>query len=89
MDIEWFRDLSITVMGFAAAISAIIVTIVLLRLQRTTNGVLKELKAASMLARDTAEILHEGVQPVASISGFFRAMKQGADQSTADRKRRR
>ncbi len=67
-------------MDIAAALSAIIVTIVLLRLQRTTNGVLKELKAASILARDTAEVLRDGVQPVASISSFFRAMKHGAGQ---------
>lgn len=89
MGIEWFRDLSITVMGFAGALAAIVGTIVLLRLQRKTNVVLEELKAASILAHDTAEIVHDGVRPMAAVVSFFRAMSQGTDRDREKEKKRR
>ena len=90
MGIEWFRDLSITIMGFAAAAMSIVLAIVVLRLQRNAKEVLQELKVASVLARDTAEMVHDGVQPVASMLGFFKAMRQGAERcGTHEKKRRR
>jgi len=90
MGIEWFRDLSITIMGFAAATVSIVLAIVVLRLQRNAKEVLQELKVASVLARDTAEMVHDGVQPVASILGFFRAMSSESERSsTREHKRRR
>jgi tellurite resistance protein TehA-like permease len=89
MGIEWFRDLSITIMGFAAAVMSIVLVIVVLRLQRNAKEVLQELKVASVLARDTAEMVHDGVQPVASMLGFFRAMSHGCERSSTQEKKRR
>ena len=89
MGIEWFRDLSITVMAFAGAVAFIVVTIVLLRLQRKTNFVLQELKVASVLARDTAEMVRDSVQPVASVFTFFRALTQGSERSRASETKHR
>jgi tellurite resistance protein TehA-like permease len=89
MGIEWFRDLSITIMGFAAAVMSIVLVIVVLRLQRNAKEVLQELKVASVLARDTAEMVHAGVQPVASVLGFFKAASRGTERSSMREKKHR
>jgi cell division protein FtsX len=89
MDITWYRDLSITILGFAGAVVSIVLAIAFLRLQRSANSVLKELKVASILARDTAELVHDGVQPVASVLGVLRAIGHGTERSSADEKKRR
>ncbi len=82
MGIEWYRDLSVTILGFGATAVLFIMMIVALRLQRNANQVLKELKAASILARESAEIVRDGVEPVASILGIAKAVSRRSDRSS-------
>ena len=90
MNIEWYRDLSVTILGFGATAVLLIMMIVALRLQRSATQVLKELKAASILARESAEIVRDGVEPVASILGIAKAVSHRSDRnSRRDEKRRR
>ncbi len=90
MAIEWYRDLSVTILGFGATAVLFILMIVALRLQRSANQVLKELKAASIIARESAEIVRDGVEPLASLAGFVKAVSHKSDRSsTRDEKRRR
>ncbi len=90
MGIEWYRDLSVTILGFGATAVLFILMIVALRLQRSANQVLKEMKAASVLARESAEIVRDGVEPLAALAGLVKAVSHKSDRSsTRDEKRRR
>lgn len=89
MDIQWFRDLSITVMGFAGALAAIVGMIVLISLQRKLSATLRQLKEASLLARDAAEVVRDGVQPMVAIVNFFRAAGQRTERSREKEQKRR
>jgi len=90
MGIEWFRDLSIIVFTVATTIVVIVAAILLFRLYRSARWVMLELKVASILARDTAEIVHDGVKPLSTILGILQALRGGAERnSTGDRKHRR
>ncbi len=75
MDIEWFRDLSVTILGFAATLVFIISAIVLLRLYSTIQAVLKEMRMASMLAHDTAARVHEGMRPLFAVLEMVQDMR--------------
>ncbi len=87
MGIEWFRDLSITIMAFAGAVAFLITTIVLLRLQRTAKDALQEFKVASILTRDTAVMVHDGVKPISAILSIFQGARDRSERrSTGDRK---
>jgi len=74
-DIAWYRDLSIAVMGFAATIFFIVAGIVFIRMQRSTKEVLKELKVASILTRQTATIVHDGVKPISTMLAILQALR--------------
>ena len=75
MDIEWFRDLSVTILGFAATLVFIISAVVLLRLYSTIQTVLKEMRMASMLAHDTAARVHEGMRPIFTVLEMIQDMR--------------
>ncbi len=90
MGIEWFRDLSITILGFTGTLVLLITCIVLLRLQGTAKGALREFKAASILTRDTAEMVHDGVKPISAILSVFQGARDAGERSkTTARKRAR
>ena len=90
MGIEWFRDLSIIVFALATTVVVIVVGILFIRLYRSAKWALTEFKVASILTRDTAEIMHDGVKPISSILGVLRAFRGGYEQSdtTAGKHRR-
>lgn len=89
MGIEWFRDLSITVMGFAFALAVIIGIIVLLSLQRKVNALLRELKTASTVARGTVEMVHDSIEPIASVLGTLKSLRHGTGRETKSEKKHR
>ena len=67
MDMAWFRDLSVTILGFTVTVVFIVSGIVLLRLYSSVQSVLKELRATSALAHDAAARVHEGMRPILSL----------------------
>jgi hypothetical protein len=84
MDIAWFRDLSVTILGFAATVTFIVGVIVLLRLYSSLQAVIKEVRMTSMLAHDAAERVHEGMRPILALF----EMIQDAHESRRRRWRR-
>lgn len=89
MGIEWYRDLSVTILGFGSTAVLLVLSIVVLRLQRTAGQALKEIKAASILARESAEIVRDGVEPVASILGIVKAVSHGSERGSGRGEKRR
>jgi formyltetrahydrofolate synthetase len=89
MGIEWYRDLSVTILGFGATAVLLVLMIVALRLQRGANQVLKELKAASILARESAEMVRDGVEPLASLLGMVKTITRGPERSRKPEDKRR
>ena len=73
MDIAWFRDLSVTILGFAATVTFIVGAIVLLRLYSSLQA-----------AHDAAERVHEGMRPILALF----EMIQDAHESRRRRWRR-
>jgi hypothetical protein len=89
MGIEWFRDLTIIVSGLAIIIACVIVVSLSLRLYSSAKGVLDELRMASTLARNTAEMVRAGVKPISRTLAVFRAMREGYQHGgTSTRKQR-
>ncbi|HHE41366.1 MAG TPA: hypothetical protein ENL12_01805 [Dehalococcoidia bacterium] len=87
MDIVWFRDLSVTILGFAATIVFIISAVVLLRLYSAVKGVIAELKAASMVAHDTAARFQEGMRPILALFEMIQGMREGRERRSSKRRR--
>jgi len=67
MSIEWFRDLSIAILGFVTTAVLIFVTVLIYRLYRRTNSALLLVKAASKIAYDTVALVQEGIKPLLPI----------------------
>ncbi len=89
MELEWFRDLSITVFGFVGTIIIIVVAILFLRLYRVAKIALAELRIASILAHDTAAAMHDGMQPVFDLLAMVRGIRDGLERSRRTYTRRR
>jgi len=65
--IEWFRDLSITILGFVTTTLLIFAAILIYRLYRTVMSTILLVKATSKIAHDTAALVQEGIKPLVSI----------------------
>jgi len=61
LGIEWFRDLSIAILGFVTTAVLIFVTVLIYRLYRKANSALLLVKAASKIAYDTFALVQEDI----------------------------
>jgi len=79
MGIEWFRDLSITILGFVTTAVLIFTAILVYRLYRTIKSTLLLVKAASKIAYDTATLLQvqEGIKPLLPILALIQGIRGG------------
>ncbi len=77
MGIEWFRDLSITIMGFVTTAVLIFIAVLVYRLYRTAKSTLSLVKAASKIAYDTAILVQEGIKPLLSILELIQGIRGG------------
>lgn len=64
MGIEWFRDLSITILGFVTTVVLIFTAVLAYRLYRTLQSILLLLKATSKIAYDTVSLVQECIKPL-------------------------
>lgn len=64
MGIEWFRDLSITILGFVTTAVLIFIAVLGYRLYRTIKSTLSLGKAASKIAYDTVVLVQDGFKPL-------------------------
>jgi len=77
MGIEWFRDLSITILGFVTTAALIFVTVLIYRLYRKANSALQLAKSASKIAYDTVTLVHEGIKPLLTILTLIQGIRGG------------
>ena len=62
MGIEWFRDLSIIVMGFVTVVVLIFIAVLVYRLYRTLKSILSRVEATSKIAHDTVIKIQENIE---------------------------
>ena len=77
MGIEWFRDLSITILGFVATAVLIFTAVLVYRLYRTAKSTLALVKAASKIAYDTVTVLQECIKPLLPILALIQGISEG------------
>jgi hypothetical protein len=77
MSIEWFRDLSITILGFVTTAVLIFTAILVYRLYRTIRSTLLLVKAASKSVYDTVTQVQEGIKPLLSILELIQGIRGG------------
>ena len=77
MGIEWFRDLSIAILGFVTTAVLIFAAILVYRLYRTLKSTLLLVKAASKIAYDTVTLVQEGIKPLLPILALIQGIRGG------------
>ena len=75
--IEWFRDLSITILGFVASGVLIFIAILFFRLYRTLNSTILQFRAVGKLAHDTVAKVQDSIKPMLSIMSIIQANRAG------------
>jgi hypothetical protein len=77
MGIEWFRDLSIAILGFVTTAVLIFAAILVYRLYRTLKSTLLLVKAASKIGYDTVTRMQEGIKPLLPILALIQGFRGG------------
>ena len=77
MGIEWFRDLSITILGFVTTGVLIFIAILAYRLYRTIKSTLLLIKAAPKIVYDTVSLVQEGIKPLLPILALIKGIRGG------------
>jgi hypothetical protein len=75
--IEWFRDLSITILCFVTTAVLIFVAVLVYRLYGTLKSTLLLIKAASKIAYDTVTLVQESVKPLLSMLALVQGICEG------------
>jgi hypothetical protein len=75
--IEWYRDLSITILAFVTTAALIFIAILVYRLYRTTRSTLLQVKAASKIAYDTVALVQECIKSAFKIQGLIQGICGG------------
>ncbi len=77
MGIEWFRDLSITILGFVTTAVLIFTAILVYRLYRTIKSTLLLVKAASKTVYSTITLVLECIKPLLPILALIQGIRGG------------
>jgi hypothetical protein len=77
MGIEWFRDLSITILGFAASGVLVFIAVLAYRMDRETRSALRQVKAASKMTLETAALAYEGISVVLPALAVIQGIRGG------------
>ncbi len=77
MGIEWFRDLSIAILGFVTTAVLIFTAVLVYRLYRTIRSTLLLVKAASKIVYDTTTLLQEIIKPLLPILALIQSIRGG------------
>jgi hypothetical protein len=75
--IEWFRDLSITILGFVASAVLIFAAILFYRLYHNLNSTILQFKAVGKLAHETIGMVQDSIKPMLSIMSIIQACRAG------------
>ena len=77
MGIEWFRDLSIAILGFVTTAVLILTAILVYRLYRTLKSTLLLIKSASKIAHETVSLVQDGIKPLLPILTLIQGIRGG------------
>ena len=77
MGIEWFRDLSITILGFTSTVVLIFIGLLVYRLYRIAKPALLLVKATSKIAYDTVTQIQEGLKPLLTLLALIKGFSGG------------
>ena len=77
MGIEWFRDLSIAILGFVTTAVLIFTAVLVYRLYRTVKSTMLLVKAASKIAYDTVTLVQESIKPLLPILALIQGICGG------------
>ena len=77
MGIEWFRDLSITILGFVTTAVLIFASILGYRLYRKAKSALQLAESAAKKAYDTVTIVQEFIKPLLPIISLIQGICGG------------
>jgi hypothetical protein len=79
MGIEWFRDLSITILAFTTTLLLIFIALLVYSLYRTAKSTLLLVQAATKIMSDTVAQIQKDIKPLLSlldlIQGVFRGFQ--------------
>jgi hypothetical protein len=77
MDIEWFRDLSVAILGFVTTAILIFAAVLAFRLYRIIKSTLSLVKEASKYAYDTVTLVQEGIKQLLSMLALIQGIRGG------------
>ena len=77
MGIEWFRDLSITILGFMTTAVFIFAAILGYRLYRKADSALQLAKSTSKITYDTVTLVQQGIKPLLPILALVQGIRGG------------
>ena len=78
MDIEWFRDLSITILGLVTTVVLIFMAVIVCRLYGVAKSTLLSVQAASKSVSDTVTLVREeGIKPLITILALIQGIRAG------------
>ena len=77
MDIQWFRDLAVCILGFGATLVIIFMGILAFLLYRRLKPILDSAKAAAKTVENISSCVEEEVaRPLGQIAAFVQGIKQ-------------
>ena len=80
MDIEWFRDLVISISGLVLIVVSILVTVLFFLLYRRIKSILDSIKIMARTMRGVSSYVgEEAVKPVIQVVAFIQGIRQGID----------
>ena len=75
MGIEWFRDLSIIILGITTLVVLVIITVLIYRLYRKADATLQLVKSTVKIAYDTVTFVQNG--PLTTILALIQGLRGG------------
>lgn len=80
VSIEWFRDLSIAILGLVTTAFLIFGAVVVYRLYRVAKSTLLAVKAAAEIVGDAVNLVQEGVKSLVTILALVQGIRQGFER---------
>ncbi len=77
MNIEWFRDLAICILGFGATAVIVLIGVLALLLYRKLRPILDSVKATTKTVENVSSCVEEEVvRPLAQLAAFVQGIRQ-------------
>jgi hypothetical protein len=77
MGIEWFRDLSIAILGFVASVVLVFMSVILYRLHRVAMSTMQSVETASQGLHDTVNLVQAVIEPLFPIVALIQGLRGG------------